>query len=505
MIAFIDNQLNKITMYRLIEYYLGGLIGVGLVFSATKILPYDPFALAFTTAFFIVVCWGSNTIFAHILKVPTNLESSYISALILALIVTPIGSSRELLPLAWIGVWAMASKYIFAIKGKHIFNPVAFAVALTALTINQTASWWVGNTPMLPFVLVGGVLIVRKIRRWDLVFSFLGVAVATILSLTVMQGGNMLRALQDTALASPLFFFAFVILTEPLTTPPTQPLQLVYGAMVGVLFAPQLHFGGFYMTPELAMLAGNLFSYLVSPKAKLMLQLKEKIRIGPDLYDFIFVPKKRLSYAPGQYMEWTLGHADPDNRGNRRYFTLASSPTEPNLRLGIKFYPNSSSYKRSMLAMDRDTEIMAAQLAGDFTLPRNPRQKCVFIAGGIGITPFRSMIKFLIDTGQRRPVVLFYSNRTANEILYADVFNQAQQIGIKTVYTLTDATKAPSTWKGYTGHISERMIQHEVPDYRRCVFYLSGPNSMVNAFEHTLLRMGVHRSHIKKDFFPGFA
>ena len=120
-----------------------------------------------------------------------------------------------------------------------------------------------------------------------------------------------------------------------------------------------------------------------------MLRLKEKVQLAPDIYDFIFVPTRKFAFAPGQYMEWTLGHDEPDSRGNRRYFTLASSPTENTLRLGVKFYQQSSSFKSALLAMDQQSEIVAAQVAGDFVLPDDPRQKCVFIAGGIGITPFR--------------------------------------------------------------------------------------------------------------------
>jgi ferredoxin-NADP reductase/Na+-translocating ferredoxin:NAD+ oxidoreductase RnfD subunit len=506
MMKIIDNWLNRITMYRLVEYYLAFLVGMAVLLSALHVLPYDPYALLFTTGFFIAACWITNTIFAKIVRVPPNLESVYISALILALIVTPLSGYHDLLFMGWMAVLSMASKYIVAIRGKHIFNPVAFAVALTALTINQTASWWIGNAPMLPFVLIGGLLIVRKIRRFSLVFSFLGAALLTVLAFVLLNKGDVVNTFREIFVASPLLFFAFVILTEPLTTPPTRSLQLCYGALVGFLFAPQLHLGSFYTTPEIAIVIGNVFSYLVSPKAKLVLRLQQKIQLAPDLYDFIFVPTRKLSYAPGQYMEWTLGHHDPDNRGNRRYFTLASSPTEDNLRLGVKFYPNSSSYKRSMLDMDQNSEIVAAQLAGDFTLPKNPYQKCVFIAGGIGITPFRSMIQYLLDTNQRRQVVLFYANRTASDIVYQDVFARAQQkLGIKTIYTLTDKNQIPPTWKGHVGYVNAQMIQKYVPDYRHCVFYLSGPNAMVNAFEETLFKMGVYSGQIRKDFFPGFA
>jgi ferredoxin-NADP reductase len=355
-------------------------------------------------------------------------------------------------------------------------------------------------------VLIGGVLVVRKLKRVGLVYSFLFAAVLTSATLSFFSGNDMFAALQQLIVYSPLLFFAFIIVTEPLTTPPAYGWRLVYGGLVGVLFSPQIHFGSFYTTPEIAILFGNVLSYVVSPKITLILTLKDKIQLAPDIYDFIFTSSRRFAFVPGQYMEWTLGHADPDSRGNRRYFTLASSPTEAQLRLGVKFYPHSSSYKQALLAMDRNSEIKAAQLAGEFSLPRNARQKCVFIAGGIGITPFRSMVKYLMDTRQRRPLVLFYVAKTADELVYRDVFDQARRaIGLKTIYSLTDSDRSSDQWQGSIGRLTPQLLKAEVPDYRKCLFYISGPKAMVDAFTELLQQLHVSDDHIRTDFFPGFA
>ncbi|MEP7189944.1 MAG: RnfABCDGE type electron transport complex subunit D, partial [Roseiflexaceae bacterium] len=470
------------------------------------VLPYDPFALLFTIAIEVAVCAITNVIFAKAFGVPANTDSVYISALILALIITPLQSTHDLWFLGWSAVLAMASKYILAINRKHLFNPAAFAVALTYLTINQSASWWVGDATMLPFVLIGGILIVRKIRRFDLVVSFLLAALATILGLSILNRAPIIATLQQTLIYSPLLFFAFVILTEPLTTPPARRSQIYYGMLVGVLFAPQFHIGSFYTTPELAILIGNLFAYVVSPKAAFMLRLKEKVQLAPDIYDFIFVPTRKFAFAPGQYMEWTLGHNQPDSRGNRRYFTLASSPTEDTLRLGVKFYQHSSSFKSALLAMDQQSEIVAAQVAGDFVLPNDPRQKCVFIAGGIGITPFRSMITYLLDTHQQRPIIMFYANKTASDIVYKDIFDRAQrELGIKTIYTITDKRQLLPTRNVQVGYLSPQLIKDEVPDYLDCTFYISGPPAMVDSFKAALRQIHVKNSQIKTDFFAGLA
>ncbi len=495
-------------MYRLVLYYLIGLLVAAIGLSFFGVLSYNPFLLLFSTVFILVISLIANNLFSTAFKAPTNVESVYITALILALIISPLSSFHDTAYFSlagWAAAWAMASKYIFTIGKKHIFNPAAFAVALTAITISQSASWWAGTLSMLPFVLIGGLLMVRKLRRFDMTLSFILVSVVVIVGAHLSTGGNFFTVLKQAVLYSPLLFFAFVMLTEPLTTPPTWILRMLYGTIVGVLFLPAIHIGSFYMTPELALLVGNIFSYIVSPKQKLLLRLKEKVQVSADVYDFIFRPDKRLAFQAGQYLEWTLPHQHPDSRGNRRYFTVASSPTEQEVIMGVKFYPKSSSFKRSLLKMERGDTVVASQLSGDFTLPRNRNKKLVFIAGGIGITPFRSMVKELIDRQEKRDIVLFYSNKTPADVAYKNIFEQAgRTFGLKTIYSVTDE-KFPQNWNGRIGYIDGRMIMTEVPDWRERIFYLSGPQGMVTAFDQTLKKMGVTKSHIKKDFFPGFA
>ena len=126
---FIDRFLNNITMYRLVMYYLIILLAIAAIFGAFGILPYNPIAIAFSTLFLLVVAWATNGILARIMGAHPNTESVYITALILALIITP-GMPNDVstvIFLAWAAVLAMASKYIFAINKKHIFNPAAFA------------------------------------------------------------------------------------------------------------------------------------------------------------------------------------------------------------------------------------------------------------------------------------------------------------------------------------------------------------------------------------------
>jgi ferredoxin-NADP reductase len=346
---------------------------------------------------------------------------------------------------------------------------------------------------------------VKKIQREDVVYSFLASALIITITGAIWNNTFSLDIFQKIFVDSPILFFAAIMLTEPLTTPPTKKLRIWYGILVGALFAPQTHIGSFYTTPEIALVLGNIYSYIVSPKEKLMLKLKEIIPTGQNLYDFIFIPNKQFSFIPGQYMEWTLPHPRADDRGNRRYFTLASSPTEQTVRLGIRFNNPASSYKQSLHGMKPGSQIVAGQRSGDFVLPDDPKQKLVFIAGGIGITPYRSIMKYLSDTKQQRDIVLIYSNKTASEIVYRDIFDEAQKtIGAKIIYTLTDRDHVPKNWTGLVGRIDEVTLLKEIPDYKERLFYISGPNTLVNGFKKTLKTSGVHENMIKTDFFPGF-
>ncbi|MCE9541796.1 RnfABCDGE type electron transport complex subunit D [Candidatus Kaiserbacteria bacterium] len=506
MFSVIDSFLNTTTMYRLLTYYLGGLVLVAAGYSALGLLPFSAFNLLASTAFLVALSWLSNHIVARFIGVPTNAESSVLTGLILALVITPGSPAAMFFILFWAAFTAVASKYILNVRGKHMFNPAAVGVAAIALVLNHSATWWVGgNQFLLPFVIVGGLLIVRKIQRTDLVLTFLLSAGIASIAPIVLSGGDVLAALTRTLVHTPLFFFAFVMLTEPLTTPPRRVTRIVYGALVGFLFAPWVHVFSWYSTPELALLLGNVFSYVVSPKFKEVLHLKEIRKLAADTYEFV-LDGRLPAFKPGQYAEVTLAADSPDSRGNRRYFTLASSPTEDDVRLGIKFYAKPSTFKRYLAAFKTGAPILAGSIAGDFTLPRNKNQKLAFIAGGIGVTPFRSMVKYLTDTNEKRDVVLLYSNKTQEEIAYKNVFDAAEaaHAGFRAVYTLTDGN-VPHAWTGERGFIDAAMIVREVPDYKERMFFISGPRSMVTAFQHVLSDMGVPRRRIKTDFFPGFA
>ena len=182
-LAPLDALLNRVTMYRLVIYYLAALLLIATAFSVEGAMTYDWTSIVLTTAVALVACLSINALFAAGFDAPRNNDSAVITGLILALIVGPAGSSSEIIFVLWASVLAMASKYVLAARRVHLFNPAAIAVVITALFADQTASWWIGNTHLTPFVIAGGLLLVRRLERGDLVWT----SVVDLLRLASME------------------------------------------------------------------------------------------------------------------------------------------------------------------------------------------------------------------------------------------------------------------------------------------------------------------------------
>jgi len=504
MLKIVDGFLNHITMYRLVLLYTAALLGCDFILGLAGRSAHDPAQLAFSALVILAVCWLVNRALAAAFRVPANAESVYITASILALIMPPVGP-KDFLAIGGLALAAavgIASKYLLAINRKHIFNPVALGVIVSAIALDQPATWWVGGSVyLMPIVVIGGLLILRKLQRFEMfaVYILANLVVSAVTTTPDMYG----EALSQIFLSSPLLFCGFAMLTEPMTAPAAKLPSLAFGALVGALSVPSVHVMDFYSTPEIALIVGNVLAWVVNPKYRFKLTLERIEKTASGCYDYVFKANRPVDFKPGQYLDWTINARRADERGNRRTFTIASAPSEEHVRLGVKFYPNPSSYKQTLLNMKPGDVVYGAQLAGDFTLPESD-DKLAFIAGGIGVTPFRSMIQHMMDVGAKRDVTLFYGNNKAQEIAYVDVFNRAEnELGLRTVYAVAEHAHTETNF--HKGFIDADLIMREMPDYAERLFYVSGPRSMVLKFEEVLAELGIAKSRIKTDFFPGFA
>ncbi|HSX24886.1 MAG TPA: oxidoreductase [Candidatus Andersenbacteria bacterium] len=507
---FIDALLNKITMYRLTLYYLIALLVFAGIFGMFGLLPYSLLDISLSVLIAICVSLVANLGFAKFFHAATNIESVFITALIIVCLI-PISFPANALFLAAACIFAMGSKYLLTIEKQHIFNPAAVGVlGISLLSPEHVAIWWMGTPLMMPFVILGGVLLVRRIRRESMVYVFFAIYFLVSIITFIIQGNlfSSFSSIFDILLfRSPVWFLGMVMLTEPLTAPGRKRPQLLYASLVVLCTATQqIRFSPIHFTPEEALCIGNIAAYIMTPRHRFVLALQEKIQLTADTIQYIFQPKQPLAFKAGQYMEWTLPHSGTDSRGNRRYFSIVSAPKADKLSIAVKFYENSSSYKTKLKNLEVGEEIIAAQLGGDFTLPRTiENKKLVCIAGGIGITPYISMIEYIMREKKSCDIVLLYSLKTLNDAVFIDTLEKARAFGINTVYTITDKNSIPKDWEWGVGIIDAAMIQKEIPDYSERTFYISGPQLMVQALESMLKHINISKKKIITDYFPGFA
>jgi len=256
-----QDLLRRISVHRLMSYYLLALLGAAEICCALGILPYPPPDLAFSALVIGAACWAGNWAFAQVWQVRSNPDSVVITALILILIITPFApdDAHNIGYAVFAALWAMAAKFMLTAGRRNIFNPAAFGVALAALALGSSVSWWIGGSLyLLPLVILGGVLVMAKMNVTEMLAAF---ALAALVTVAITSPENdPVKSASDIALHSMFFFFGFVMLTEPKTAPPGRVNRVIYGALVGALFAPEVHIGSWYGTPEIALLIGNVFS-----------------------------------------------------------------------------------------------------------------------------------------------------------------------------------------------------------------------------------------------------
>ena len=479
--------LDSITMYRVILYGLSSLATVAFVLSALNILTYSSFGvLVMTFALLSIVCFFTNVLLSKLYKVTPNFESTIITTFILFFVLAAPTKASDWVGIGFAALVAVASKYVVTWHSAHIFNPAAFGVlAVTILGIGNGA-WWIADKSMfIPMILVG-YLVLLKIRRFELFFAFLIPAVVLIVAKTIADS-NITESIITALTLYPVLFLGSIMLTEPSTMPITRTKRIVFGALVGLIFASNIEFGFIAASPQLALIVGNLFAFAVTMRASARMVLVDKTQLTPTTYSFSFKPNRQLKHAAGQYIELTLPGVKNDARGNRRTFTIASPPSDDRIKIGVKFYDQGSQFKNKLMALKPGDEIMGNHIAGDFTLPKQKSQPVVFVAGGIGITPFISMIKDMIATKSKQAATLYYFANDKSEVAYKDVLKAARNAGIKIHLRVGNGL---------------RLTEDEIKNNSNAQFYLSGPPGLVNGYKAQLQKLKIKNIHT--DLFTGY-
>lgn len=224
----------------------------------------------------------------------------------------------------------------------------------------------------------------------------------------------------------------------------------------------------------------------------MLLTLIEKRKEAEDVISFIFKPEIPFSWKPGQFLHYTLKHKNYDSRGPDRYFTIASAPYEQVVQITTRFAKDGSSFKKALKSFKIKNTIEGVAPDGNFTLD-DPNQKSVFIAGGIGITPFRSILLSFVRQNIPIKVTLLYANKTQDFVYKKELEDIAKQNPNLKIHYFVGPKR-----------IDENAIKKTVANLRKKVFFVSGPEPMVENIDELLAKLGVSKNHIKNDFFPGY-
>ena len=223
------------------------------------------------------------------------------------------------------------------------------------------------------------------------------------------------------------------------------------------------------------------------------LELLEKFNETEDIISFIFKPLISLEWKAGQFIYYKLPHENPDNRGIIRHFTIAAAPYEKNIRLTTRFFSEGgSSFKKTLNSLEIGSQVDTFEIEGSFTVD-DYKMKYVFIAGGIGITPFRSILLDLSNKSKIEDTILFYGSRDENIVFE----NELNEITINNpafkVYNVISPDR-----------IDIDILREKVPDITERKCYVSGPMAMIKSVEECLIELGISPDMIKTDYFSGY-
>jgi ferredoxin-NADP reductase/nitrite reductase/ring-hydroxylating ferredoxin subunit len=257
------------------------------------------------------------------------------------------------------------------------------------------------------------------------------------------------------------------------------------------------------------------------PQIELTLLEKDKIE-GTDVTSFKFSKQNvqgggedkitPLNYTAGQFAFFDIGGVYNDPKGPIRHFTISSSPTENFIMFSTRI--RESPYKKRLSTLEEGSRVKVRGPEGQFILHEDYSKPAVFLSGGIGVTPFRSMIKYATDKQLPLKIVMFDSNRNRENILFNKEFDEWMKINknLKIIYTISEDEQQPSSstannWKGEYGRIDKAMILKYLDTNMldNSIFYICGPPSMLKAMESLLQdNLEIPKERIKVEEFTGY-
>lgn len=235
------------------------------------------------------------------------------------------------------------------------------------------------------------------------------------------------------------------------------------------------------------------------------IKLKSKQECAAGTMAFYFEKPKGFDYKAGQFGDFTLiNPAETDAEGDIRGFSLASAPHEDFLMFATRM--RDTAFKRVLSTMEAATELTLDAPYGSFTLHNNVNIPAVFLTGGIGITPARSIVLQAAYDKLPHKLFLFDSNNRPEDTVFLDELMEAQKRNPNYTFigTMTQMEKSNQAWHGETGFITQAMLQKSIDDLTLPIYYIAGPRTMVHAMREILDKAGVNDDNIRTEEFSGY-
>ncbi len=210
-------------------------------------------------------------------------------------------------------------------------------------------------------------------------------------------------------------------------------------------------------------------------------------------------------FQAGQFLDLgIIAPSETDAEGDTRAFSIASAPHEETLMVATRL--RDSAFKRELTKMPLGSVLTIAGPSGDLIFDHSAHRPAVFLAGGIGITPFRSMVLHAAYEKSPRPIFLFYSNRRPEDAAFLDQLQAVtkQNPNYKLIASMTKMEQSHRSWQGETGPIDKEMLDRHMRDLVSPVYYIAGPPAMVQALHTMLQRSGAADTDIRAEEFAGY-
>ena len=233
--------------------------------------------------------------------------------------------------------------------------------------------------------------------------------------------------------------------------------------------------------------------------------LRNREMVAEGTMAFHFDRPAGFEFIPGQTMDITLNNPpETDAEGNTRTFSIASAPADPGLMITTRL--RDTAFKRVLRSIALPAEVKVDGPHGSFTLHKNPAKPAVFLAGGIGITPFFSIVQNAARTPLPHQLYLFYSNQRPEDAPFLTTLRElaGQNPNFNFIPTMTQMERSKMAWRGERGVIDREVLSRHLPSLQGPIYYIAGPPGMVMAMRQMLAKAGADEDDIRTEEFAGY-